>query len=449
MLMNADSLSLPRAILTLDQVSFSRSSHRKRQTFQRVEQGAALDYHLSQLSAQAYRGDIVALLGDSGVGKTSILRLLLGFEDLKQGQISWQGEVIQSPKHKQVSAQRGFAYVAQDALLFPHLNVIDNVCFGLKSRDEVHIHSEQKMLTPSEQIYCAKKILVDLGLDHLQEAWPKQLSGGQQKRVALARALALDAPLMLLDEPFSSLDMDLRQTLQATLFKQLKEKNTTVIWSTHDVDAALRYADYLWILEGPNQLVSGQSKQLYHSPPSRSVAERLGVFDYIPLKDLIAYNSSWAQLLEGESKKVLSSTIGLAPHGWSMYPPCTEIKQLDNQGQLSEVASSKITQPLQLTGRVVTIQRHITKLDISLELCLSNAHQHPSLLRTVQEQKVSHYKEVESLESDSISDVNKLKLRLDLPKSNLIRMTLASHLPILIGQTLKIYYLGELITLES
>ena len=447
--MNTDSSLSPRVILTLNQVSFSRTKHRKEASSLRVGQLRSQSYQLSQLSAQAYQGDIIALIGDSGVGKTSLLRLILGFEHLDKGQICWQDKVIQNTEYSISPAQRGFAYVAQDSILFPHLNVIDNVCFGLNSLRKLESMSEQITKNKSDQESQVQQVLSDLGLAHLQEAWPYQLSGGQKKRVALARAMVLNAPLILLDEPFNSLDLSLRESVQNSILKQLKNTETTVIWSTHDIDAALKYADYLWILEEPNRLIEARTEQLYHFPPSRSIAERFGELDYLYLKDLIDYDVSWAQLIDEQLRRGLNSIIALRSHEWSLYPTDTNETQMNNVKLSSSFSSVVPSQVLQLKGRVINIDKKIKSQDISIELCSTLESSQRSELRGDQIQKLSIHLDLGDTESNLASAKSQSDLRLDLPKSHLIRMTLASHFPISIGQTLQIYYLGVLITLES
>ncbi|MAD60612.1 MAG: hypothetical protein CMH49_03720 [Myxococcales bacterium] len=447
--MNTDLSLSPRVILTLNQVSFSRSNHHKEASSSRAGSLPSQFYQLSQLSAQAYQGDIIALIGDSGVGKTSLLRLILGFECLKKGQICWQDKVIQNTEFSISPAQRGFAYVAQNSILFPHLNVIDNVCFGLNLPRKLESMSEQRAKTKSDQDSRVLHVLSDLGLTHLQEAWPYQLSGGQQKRVALARAMVLNSPLVLLDEPFNSLDMSLRESVQNSILKQLKDSKTTIIWSTHDTEAALKYADYLWILEGPNRLIEARTKQLYHFPPSRSIAERFGELDYLYLKDLIDYDFSWAQLIDHQSRMGLNSIIALRSHEWSLYPTNADEIQMNHGDLSSSFSSVGPSQLLQLKGRVINIDKEIKNQNISIELCSTLESSQRLGLRRDQTQTLSIYSDLDDSKNNCVSAKSQSNLRLDLPKSHLIRMTLASHFPISIGQTLQIYYLGALITLKS
>jgi iron(III) transport system ATP-binding protein len=205
-------------------------------------------------------GTVTAILGASGSGKSTMLRLIAGFEYADRGVIRI-GERIVDDGSRRVHAQhRGIGYVAQDGALFPHLTVAGNIGFGMRRRDRVRLAS-----------------LIDLvGLGGLERRYPHQLSGGQQQRVALARALATDPAVLLLDEPFSSLDAALRVDVRRDVARVLAESGMTAILVTHDQDDALSMADQVAVLDGGRLVGAGSPRELYDDPLDARVALRLG-----------------------------------------------------------------------------------------------------------------------------------------------------------------------------
>jgi len=209
-------------------------------------------------------GAIGCLLGPSGCGKTTVLRCLAGFEPITGGSIALGGRVVARKGFTLPPEKRGVGVVFQDYALFPHLSVAANVAFGLRSRASPD--AERRV----------DEMLDLVGLKHAARAWPHELSGGQQQRVALARALAPQPKLMLLDEPFSNLDVDLRDRLSVEVRGILKASNTTGILVTHDQHEAFALADEIGIM---NQGVLDQwdrAYELYHRPRTRFVADFVG-----------------------------------------------------------------------------------------------------------------------------------------------------------------------------
>jgi iron(III) transport system ATP-binding protein len=192
---------------------------------------------LRDLSFKLEEGQIGCLLGASGSGKTTALRVLAGFVKPSAGSIVLAGQVLASDRHFTAPEERGIGIVFQDYGLFPHLNVLKNVTFGL-----------HKKWRRSEQLQVAEEMLELVGLNGLGERFPHELSGGQQQRVALARALAPAPRLLLLDEPFSNLDPDLRERLAQELRILLKRRNTTALLVTHDQYEAFALADQVGVL---------------------------------------------------------------------------------------------------------------------------------------------------------------------------------------------------------
>jgi len=179
-------------------------------------------------------GELLGLLGPSGSGKTTLLRLIAGFERPSRGRIVIHGHEVAGPRHWLPAERRGVGMVFQDYALFPHLNVWKNACFGLKRGQG------------SDRV---RWLLELLGLAGMDERYPHQLSGGQRQRLALVRALAPEPAVLLLDEPFSNLDVDARLRLRRELPDLLKRCNTSGILVTHDPEEALAICDRVAVLK--------------------------------------------------------------------------------------------------------------------------------------------------------------------------------------------------------
>jgi iron(III) transport system ATP-binding protein len=222
------------------------------------------------LSMRLAKGSIGCLLGPSGCGKTTALRCIAGFEPVDEGVIRAHGRVLASSDFHAAPESRQIGMVFQDYALFPHLTVIDNVAFGLHRMDR------------SQRSRRAEEILATVGLAEHRNHFPHQLSGGQQQRVALARALAPEPEIVLLDEPFSSLDVELRERLGVEVRSVLKKLNATALLVTHDQQEAFAVADLVGVMKD-GQLEQWDSPyQLYHRPATRFVADFIGQGVFIP-----------------------------------------------------------------------------------------------------------------------------------------------------------------------
>lgn len=213
------------------------------------------------------RGEILAILGPSGCGKTTVLRLVAGFEDPDAGTIEIGGIGVANPRGSVPPERRNVGMVFQDGALFPHLTVAQNVGFGLKREGR-----DQRVADALDLV----------GLGNAGERMPHQLSGGQQQRVALARALAPRPELVLLDEPFSSLDAALRVRLRTDVQVILKEAGVTAILVTHDQEEALSMADRVAMMWDGRILQVARPDELYLRPASRRVAEFVGDAQFLP-----------------------------------------------------------------------------------------------------------------------------------------------------------------------
>jgi iron(III) transport system ATP-binding protein len=211
-------------------------------------------------------GQIGVLIGPSGCGKTSLLRAVAGLERVAGGQVRMGGQVLSDGAggvHVAPEA-RGIGMVFQDYALFPHLTVAQNVAFGLKD------------LPKAEREQRTAEMLDLVGLAHTARRAPHQLSGGQQQRIALARALARRPRLLLLDEPFSSLDVDLRERLAQDVRAILKQIQATALFVTHDQMEAFAIGDLIGVMQRGHLHQWDDAYALYHRPASRFVAQFIG-----------------------------------------------------------------------------------------------------------------------------------------------------------------------------
>lgn len=219
---------------------------------------------VKDLSLAMEKGAIVGLLGRSGCGKTTALRAIAGFEPIYSGSITLRKEVVSRPGYTLAPEKRKLGMVFQDYALFPHLNVIDNVCFGLHEQDK------------TQRKNTANELLEMVSLQHKQTNFPHELSGGQQQRVALARALAPKPDVLLLDEPFSSLDIESREHLSKQVREILKQLSVTAILVTHDQHESFAICDYVGVMDRGHIIQWDTPYNLYHQPNSYFVADFIG-----------------------------------------------------------------------------------------------------------------------------------------------------------------------------
>jgi iron(III) transport system ATP-binding protein len=243
------------------------------------------------LSFSLPRGAIGCLLGPSGCGKTTVLRCIAGFEAAQHGAIRINGKEVSGPDTMLPPEKRRIGMVFQDYALFPHLPVSGNIAFGLRG-------------TPQAAARVAELAKL-VGLSSALEKYPHEISGGQQQRVALARALAPRPDLLLLDEPFSNLDVDLRERLSAEVREIIKASGATAVLVTHDQQEAFAVADEIGVLHDGHIQQWDTAYNLYHRPANRFVADFVGQGVFLPAA---AINSRELEIELGVLR-------GTAPHG--------------------------------------------------------------------------------------------------------------------------------------
>ncbi|WP_338728689.1 ABC transporter ATP-binding protein [Haladaptatus sp. DJG-WS-42] len=237
-----------RAVLTLNDVGKSFGSER------------VLDY----LSFSVREGEILTLLGPSGCGKTTTLRLIAGLARPDDGTIRLNDTVVAGNGGFLEPEERGIGVVFQEFALFPHLTAAENIAFGLKDMPKA---AREKRV---------EELLHLVGLTTHRESTPDQLSGGQQQRVALARSLAPEPEILLLDEPFSNLDVDLRVEMREEVRRIIKEAGVTAISVTHDQEEAFSISDRVAVMNDGKLEQIGSPEQVFQHPESRFVAGFLG-----------------------------------------------------------------------------------------------------------------------------------------------------------------------------
>jgi putative spermidine/putrescine transport system ATP-binding protein len=253
---------------------------------------------LDGVSLEIRRGEFLTLLGPSGSGKTTLLMILAGFLEPSAGRLEERGaDITRLPAEK-----RSYGMVFQGYALFPHMSVEDNIAFPLTIR----------RLAAAERRRRVDRLIATVGLEPHRRKRPAQLSGGQQQRVALARALVFEPKLLLLDEPLSALDKNLREQMQGELKRLHAETGTTFVFVTHDQGEALALSTRIAIFDHGRVAQLGTPEEVYERPASRFVAEFLGRINLFPLEDVLPDGPLARGRFEG---RLLAAPAGLAPNG--------------------------------------------------------------------------------------------------------------------------------------
>ncbi|VAW97375.1 Ferric iron ABC transporter, ATP-binding protein [hydrothermal vent metagenome] len=219
---------------------------------------------VKELSFHANQGEMICLVGPSGCGKTTVLRAIAGFEPILSGEITLHDNIISRTGYQLAPEKRKIGMVFQDYALFPHMNICNNICFGLRKQSK------------QEKLKITNQMLSIVGLEGLGSRYPHELSGGQQQRVALARALAPMPDIILMDEPFSNLDVEMRESLSQEIRSILKSQGVTGILVTHDQHEAFAMADVIGVMKDGEIQQWDTAYNLYHEPANPFVADFIG-----------------------------------------------------------------------------------------------------------------------------------------------------------------------------
>ncbi|MEI7999411.1 MAG: sulfate ABC transporter ATP-binding protein [Candidatus Omnitrophota bacterium] len=261
---------------------------------------------LDNINLKVNQGELVALLGPSGSGKTTLLRIIAGLETADSGEVYFYGQDIKQRKIK----DRGVGFVFQHYALFRHMTVFDNIAFGLRVKP--------KNLRPrEEQIKSKVKELLSLvQLDWVSDRYPWQLSGGQRQRIALARALAVEPKVLLLDEPFGSLDAQVRKELRQWLRRFHDKLHITSLFVTHDQEEALEVADKIVVMSQGHIEQQGTPEEVYHKPVNKFVLNFLGNVNlfHCRVEDGKAYVGNTAIDVPNLDKNSKSANLFVRPH---------------------------------------------------------------------------------------------------------------------------------------
>jgi iron(III) transport system ATP-binding protein len=227
-----------------------------------------------KVSLSLSKGEIGCLLGPSGCGKSTLLRAIAGFESVKAGSITMTGRTLSSSDLNVPTEKRNIGMVFQDIALFPHMTIAENIVFGIKK------------WSASEKKERVRELLELVGLPGVENRYPHSLSGGQQQRIALARAMAPKPDLLLMDEPFSGLDANLRETLVPEVRDILKQEGICAILVTHDQMEAFSMADKIAVMQDGTIQQWGTAFNIYHEPKTRFVADFIGLGEFMRAKVL-------------------------------------------------------------------------------------------------------------------------------------------------------------------
>ncbi|NHJ85280.1 MAG: ABC transporter ATP-binding protein [Asgard group archaeon] len=306
---------------------------------------------IQEISFDLEKGELLTLLGPSGSGKTTVLRLIAGLIEADTGKILFEGKDMFGVP----TEDRKIGFVFQSYALFPHLTVVENIAFGLEARK-----------WPKEQIIARVKELLSLvGLEGKGNRYPRELSGGEKSRVALARALAPNPSLLLLDEPLSALDQSLKESLRKAIREIQQEVQISTIYVTHDQKEAMEISDRIIILNLGKIMELGTPEELYLHPKKKFTAEFLGISNII--EGLFSKNNSgvFLQTTFGDIK-LPSTTKGKdkKPLTIAIYPEHIHISK-DRTNNENEFAA-EITSIL-FGGSLIDIQLKLNEIQLLIQ----------------------------------------------------------------------------------
>lgn len=240
---------------------------------------------IEEVSFTIEKGQNTAIIGESGCGKSTLLKLIYGLYDLNSGEITYNDKPILGPKHNLIAGEDFIKYLAQDFDLMPFITVEENVGKFLSN------------MYPDQKKARVQELLDMVEMTAFAKVKAKFLSGGQQQRVALARVLALEPEILLLDEPFSQIDSFRKNSLRRNLFRYLKDKGVTCIIATHDSTDALSFSDETIVVKNGKVVAKGDSKKLYEKPSTKYIASLFGEVNELKLSNFIELEQEEDQIL--------------------------------------------------------------------------------------------------------------------------------------------------------
>jgi len=309
-------------------------------------------------------GNILALVGPSGCGKTTLLRLIAGFEIPDRGEVYIGGETVINERKFIPPEKRDVGIVFQNYALFPHLNVYENIAYGLSSEGTQREKRVGEMLTL-------------IGLEDHGSNMPHELSGGEQQRVALARALAPDPEILLLDEPFSNLDADLRTRIRSEVREILKRTDASVIFVTHDQDEALFMGDKVGVMNEGRIVQIDQPEDIFHYPVDPFVANFIGTADFIDgeIKGQKTVETEIGELLyHGKYPSSKSVDVMIRPDFMDIEPAKRGVGKIVDRIFRGMHYLYKIRLPSGLTVR--TLQHHTEKYELGTNVTFNLTSEH-------------------------------------------------------------------------
>jgi putative spermidine/putrescine transport system ATP-binding protein len=286
------------------------------------------------------RGEFVSLLGPSGCGKSTLLRCISGLQPMEQGDIYLDNQRITSLMPK----QREVGMVFQSYALFPNMTVYENIAFGLKMKR-----------TPKAGIqHRVEEMIWIVGLEEKAASYPYELSGGQQQRVALARSLAVEPKLMLMDEPFSALDAQIRKQVRAEFRRIQKELGMTTVFVTHDQEEALTLSDRVCVMSKGRIVQIGSPEQVYTHPQNEFVARFIGNYNVLTAAQLGEWKSG-NEMSRGSSFAIRPEAIQISP-AMAMESNRTD-DHLYTEGNIEDVTvlGNIIRYTVKVHGTIITV----------------------------------------------------------------------------------------------
>jgi len=271
---------------------------------------------VDSVSFDCRKGEVLAIVGGSGSGKTTLLRIIAGLEIPDSGEIVLDEEQINGPTDFLPPEKRDCTLVFQDYALFPNMTVEQNVFFGKAAK------------TRMQEV---EKLLQLTQIEDLRNRYPHQISGGEQQRVALVRALATHPSLLLLDEPLSHLDPELRDNVRAELINLFKETETTALFVSHDTEDAMAMADRVIVMHNGGAIQVGTPMEVYSKPSNRYAALLFGKTNLIPLDQI----PDAPHHFQDERSKV--EVVSVRPHEWQVIEKNSDSSNSTINGKVSSV----------------------------------------------------------------------------------------------------------------